>query len=126
MNHVFIAKLSLWNEVILFIREHLFERCCSERRAALSPMEIEQKLPRWYHVGRVRMNDELDIVRLVKNIRTMRIMLREHSHNEDLRLAMEVSRKNLIELDSSSEDDYIYGLANNRTDITIIDQVEKL
>lgn len=70
--------------------------CCDSSK----PYNIDNKLARWYTIGQERLEKELDVIKLVKHLRELRLMTKSQRLEDDLKSALATTGRNVIDLDS--------------------------
>ena len=93
-----IAKLDLCEELRLFFKEKFCSSC-----ADTEPKNISDKVQRWYRMGRLRLEKELNIVKIIGDLRDLRLLTKDARKHGNAKHRMQVMGKNVIELDSDKD-----------------------
>ena len=95
-----MIKVSCLNNFKLYLMRWFGCGSCNAGRCS--------KLWRMYETGEDRLEKELNIVKIIKNLRNLTIWQKHHvlSSDAQLRNLIENSRKNVIEIDTPSNSDF--------------------
>lgn len=77
-----------------FSRVLCWPKCCFKRR---------EKFLKLYNKGQDRIDAELDIVKIMKNLRNIKILMRNSFMDDEIKYQITHARKNLLNIDTSSE-----------------------
>ena len=98
--HIRLGKLSACQSFTLFLREYIFF-CFT---CADDPRQVSDLTQRWYRMGQERLEEELDIVGIVRNLRDLRILTKEVREQDNTQMKLRVLDDNLLRLDSDEEE----------------------
>lgn len=89
--------MSFCDSAALFLANHLgclsFLMCWRKR----------EKLQKLFEQSQKRIDDELDIVKVIKNIRVFKILLKTFLLNDNIKFEIAHQRKNIIDLEESEQ-----------------------
>ena len=91
-----IIKMSYCQVTSLFFA-NIFKDCY--------PTINDNKLWRLFRQGQGRIDREFDIVKIIKNLRNIRIYMRQNHFDPKTKILIANQRKNLIDIDSPSSSD---------------------
>lgn len=68
-----------------------------------NPRKLDDKLQRWFRQGVDYHEKELDVVRIVKKLRELKLLTRDSRYRNGLKYRLALQGKNKIEIDSDAE-----------------------
>ena len=92
-----IGKLSVYGSLSLFVKENF---CCCLYYFIDEPRKLSDRAQRWFRLGQERLEKELDIVKLIRHLRDLRVLTREMRHEDDLKYRLTIMGKNVLKIDS--------------------------
>lgn len=97
-----IGKLSVCASLQLFIKENF---CCCLFWCVDEPQKLSDRTQRWYRLGTERLEKELDVIKLIRHLRDLRVLTKEMRHEDDLKYRLTVMGKNVLNIDSDASDE---------------------
>ena len=78
-------------------------------------MEIKDKVQRWFRLGSERLEKELNIVKIIGDLRDLRLLSKDARKADNAKYRMQVMGKNVLDLDtveSELDDQDVPSIAN--------------
>jgi hypothetical protein len=76
-----------------------------------------KQLLKLYHEAEQKINEDLNVVKLIKNLRDMRILVNSHLMDRKTKFQIEHSKKNIINIESSVESHSSNSIGSSHDDI---------
>ena len=59
-----------------------------------------------YEIGHERLEKEMDVVKIIRSLRNLKIFNKLQGHNDEIKFAIKNSRKNILDMDKHYKENY--------------------